>query len=235
MNEFLRMATIFSAVILCGSPTSRSAEQIPDEDSWTTAFPVEKTELVSIGRNPFFILEPGYQLVLEDGANRLVITVLNETRLVDGIETRMIEERESEDGQLVEVSRNYFAISKRTNSVYYFGEEVDEYKNGAIKSHSGAWLSGRNDAKFGLIMPGQNLLKGKYYQEIAPNVALDRAEIISLRETIKTPAGEFKNCLKTRETTPLEPDVIEYKYYAPGIGLVQEESLKLTKYGIISK
>jgi hypothetical protein len=235
MNEFLRMAIIFSAVILCGSPTSRSAEQIPDEDSWTTAFPVEKNELVSIGRNPFFILEPGYQLVLEDGANRLVITVLNETRLVDGIETRVIEERESEDGQLVEVSRNYFAISKRTNSVYYFGEEVDEYKNGAIKSHSGAWLSGRNDAKFGLIMPGQNLLKGKYYQEIAPNVALDRAEIVSLRETIKTPAGEFKNCLKTRETTPLEPDVIEYKYYAPGIGLVQEESLKLTKHGIISK
>jgi hypothetical protein len=80
-------------------------------------------------------------------------------------------------------------------------------------------------------MPGQNLLRGKYYQEIAPKVALDRAEIISLRETVDTPAGQFKNCLKTKETTPLEPDVEEYKYYAPGVGLVQEESLKLTKHG----
>ena len=79
-------------------------------------------------------------------------------------------------------------------------------------------------------MPGQNLLNGRYYQEIAPKVALDRAEIVSLNETVKTPAGEFKNCLKTKETTPLEPKVVEYKYYAPGVGLVQEESLKLTKY-----
>jgi hypothetical protein len=204
---------------------------MPDEDSWTTEFPLEKDELSSSGSNPYFILEPGYQLVLEGGGKRLVITVLDETKMVDGVETRVVEERESEDGELVEVSRNYFAISKRTNSVYYFGEEVDEYKDGAIQSHSGAWKSGRNNARFGLIMPGQNLLRGKYYQEIAPKVALDRAEIISLRETVDTPAGQFKNCLKTKETTPLEPDVEEYKYYAPGVGLVQEESLKLTKHG----
>ena len=62
-------------------------------------------------------------------------------------------------------------------------------------------------------------------------VALDRARIVGLHETVKTPAGEFKNCLKIEETTPLEPDVREYKYYAAGIGLVQEGSLKLVKYG----
>jgi hypothetical protein len=212
-------------------PTAWSAEDIPDVDSWTSDFEFEKDDLTSTGRNPFFILEPGYQLALEGGGNRLTITVLNETKVVDGVETRVVEERESEDGELVEVSRNYFAISKRTNSVYYFGEEVDDYEGNAIKSHAGAWLSGVKGARFGLIMPGQILLKARYYQEIAPNSALDRAEIVSARETIKTPAGEFNNCLKTKETTPLEPRAVEYKYYAAGIGLVQEESLKLTKYG----
>src|SRR5262245_26161178 len=129
MNRILPTAILCSSAIFCVSPTGRAAEPIPDEESWTTDFSVEKNELASTGRNPFFILEPGYQLELEDGAKRLVITVLNETKLVDGVETRVVEERESDDGQLVEVSRNYFAISKRTNSVYYFGEEVDEYKD----------------------------------------------------------------------------------------------------------
>jgi hypothetical protein len=231
MNKFLRLAFFLTVGDLLMLPTSRSAEKIPDQDLWTAEFSVEKDELKSTGRNPYFILEPGYELILEGGGNRLVITVLDETKTVDGVETRIVEERETEMGELVEVSRNYFAISKRTDSVYYFGEEVDDYERGKIKSHSGAWQSGENGSRFGLMMPGQVLLKGRHYQEIAPERALDRAEIVSISETIKTPSGEYKNCLKIKETTPLEPDVVEYKYYAPGIGLVQEESLRLTKHG----
>ena len=67
----------------------------------------------------------------------------------------MVEERETKDGKLVEVSRNYFAISKRTNSVYYFGEDVDEYKDGKVARHGGSWLAGTGGARFGLLMPGQ--------------------------------------------------------------------------------
>jgi hypothetical protein len=163
----------------------------------------------------------------------LTITVLDETRNVGGVETRVIEERETNSGQLVEVSRNYFAISKRTGDVFYFGEEVDIYRNGKVVDHEGAWLSGVKGAKFGLMVPGQPMLKAKYYQEIAPGVAMDRAEVVSLVETVKTPAGEFRNCLKTEETTPLEPGVKESKYYARGVGLVQDGSLKLVKYGTV--
>ena len=137
--------------------------------------------------------------------------------------------------KLVEVSRNYFAISKRTGSVFYFGEEVDMYKDGKIASHEGAWASGVNGAKFGLMIPGQVLLGGRYYQEIAKDVALDRAEIVSMSEPFKSAAGEFKSCVKTEETTPLEPGVKEYKLYAPGVGLVQDGSLKLVKYGQAAK
>lgn len=207
-----------------------AADKKPGEDGWTATFAVEKGELVSVGRNPYFSLEPGHQSTLEGGDERLVITVLHETKVVDGVETRIVEERETKGGKLVEVSRNYFAISKVTNSVFYFGEEVDIYKNGKIASHEGAWESGKNGAKFGLLMPGQILLKGKHYQEVAPDVAMDRAEIQSDSETVTTHAGEFKNCLKVEETTPLERD-ISYKYYAPGVGLIQDGDLKFVKQG----
>lgn len=210
-------------------------EQKKGGESWAMEFAVEKGEFSATGRNVYFILEPGYQLVYEGGRERLVITVLEETKMVDGVETRVVEERETKNGKLVEVSRNYFAINKRSNSVFYFGEDVDIYNDGKVVNHSGAWLAGVNDARFGLMMPGQATLNAKHYQEIAPKVAMDRAEIVSLSATVKTPAGEFKNCLKVEETTPLEPGKKEYKYYAAGIGLVQDGDLKLVKYGKVER
>ena len=198
---------------------------------WANDFSAEKPDLVSTGRNPYFILEPGYQLVLEDGDEVLTITVLNETKLVDGVETRIIEERETKKGKLVEVSRNYFAISKRTNSVYYFGEDVDMYKDGKIENHKGSWLSGVNNARFGLMMPGKPLVDEKYQQEVAAGVAMDRAEIESLSESVSVPAGEFKNCLVIEETTPLEPDNKDIKKYAANVGLIVDGDLKLVRFG----
>lgn len=202
-----------------------------DDQTWLSNFQIDRDELTSTGRNPYFILEPGYVLVLEGGSERLTITVLDETRRIDNVETRVVEERETKAGQLVEVSRNYFAISKRTNSVYYFGEEVDIYKAGKIVSHDGAWLAGEQGARFGMMMPGQPVLGAKFYQEIAPGVAMDRAEIVSLNDTLKTQAGDFKQVLRIVETTPLERGARESKYYAAGVGLLQDGSLKLVRYG----
>jgi hypothetical protein len=212
---------------------SGADEKQPEAGGWTSDFALTPNELSSTGRNPYFVLEPGYVLVLEGGQEQLTITVLPETKQIGDIETRVVEERETKNGQLVEVSRNFFAISKRTNSVFYFGEEVDMYQQGKVVSHEGAWLHGVKGAKFGLMMPGLPLVRGRYQQEIAPDVALDRAEVVSLAASLKTPAGEFRNCLKIEETTPLEPDAKEYKYYAPGIGLVQDGSLKLVKHGML--
>ena len=207
------------------------------ETEYTTSLRAEDCTFSSTGRNPFFILEPNYQLVLAGGdaseAAEVTITVLNETRQVNGTETRVVEERESIGGELVEISRNFFAICEETNSVFYFGEEVDDYESGNIISHEGAWLAGEDANRAGVIMPGTILLGARYYQEIAPNVALDRAETIDLGEVIQTPSGDFTNTLITRETTPLEPDVAELKYYAVGIGLIQEEDLMLEHYGFI--
>jgi len=222
---FIVLAT--AGMLLLGA-CSRAESQA---DGFTADFPIDKADLVSIGRNPYFILEPGYALVLEGGNEQVIITVLNDTKMVDGVETRVVEERETKGGQLVEVSRNYFAISKRTNDVFYFGEDVDMYKDGKLVSHDGAWHSGVNGAKFGLMMPGQPTVNMRYYQELAPKVAMDRAKIVSVNETVKVPAGAFTNCLKVEETTPLEPAATEYKYYCPGIGMVQDGSMNLVKFG----
>jgi uncharacterized membrane protein YkoI len=204
--------------------------EIEEDEEWSSDFSTDKADLVSTGRNPYFILEPGYELVLEDDDERLTITVLDETKVVDGVETRVVEERETKDGKPVEVSRNYFAISKRTNNVYYFGEAVDEYKDGKVAGHGGSWLSGVNGARFGLMMPGLPLMGAKYYEEYALGRAMDRAEVVGLKEELKTPAGTFV-CLEIEETTPLESDEQESKLYAPGIGLVNDGGLKLVKYG----
>jgi hypothetical protein len=212
-------------------PAAGASEQRRDDHTWTSAFQLENDELATIGRNPYFIIEPGYYLVLEKAAERVTITVLNSTRKVGEIETRVVEEKETRSGKLVEISKNYYAISRRTNSVYYFGEAVDMYKNEKVVGHGGSWMAGVNDARFGLMMPGIVLLRSRYYQELAPGLAMDRAEIVSTSESVMTPAGQFKNCLKVEETTPLEPGNREFKYYAAGIGLVQDGELKLVKYG----
>jgi hypothetical protein len=191
-----------------------------------TSFDLENCNFASMGENSYFILRPGFHAILEgeeDGEIlQLIMTVLDETKIVDGVETRVVEEKESKAGNLVEVSRNYFAICKPSNNAIYFGEDVDIYEDGKIVSHEGAWLAGQNGAKAGMIMPGRVEVGLKYYQEIAPGVAEDRAEIVSVNEVLATSVGNFEQVLKTEETNPLKPDEKEYKFYVPRIGLIQE-------------
>jgi hypothetical protein len=223
--------------VMVGAGGARILQDDEDDDdaneAFTDTFAIESCEFASTGRNPFFILEPGHQLVLageDDGEQvRLVITVLNEVKVVDGVETRVVEERETKDGELVEVSRNYFAICAKTNSVFYFGEDVDIYEDGRIVSHDGAWQAGTNGARPGIIMPGTVLLGARYFQEVAPDVAMDRAEVESLTRVVQTPAGRFMNVLETEETTPLEPNAEGFKYYAAGIGLIKDGPLELIR------
>jgi hypothetical protein len=192
-------------------------------------FKVDKSTLLDKGSNTYMILEPGYKLTLADGKDTLTITVLDETKVVDSVQTRVVEERETKGGKLEEVSRNYFAFDKATGDIYYFGEDVDMYDaKGNITSHEGSWLSGVKDARFGLMMPGKPKVGDRYQQEVAPGVAMDRAEVVSVTEKVKVPAGTFKDCLKTKESTSLEKGV-EEKLFAPGVGLLKDGGFKLAK------
>ncbi len=188
----------------------------------------------STGNNPYFPLIPGSKSVFEgkEGSEnvRLTITVLEKVKLIGGIETRVVKEREIHNGELVEISRNYFATCKKDNSVFYFGEETDIYDHGMIVSHEGSWQHGKDGAQAGLVMPGIILLGSRFQQEVAPDVALDRAEIVKIGLTISTPGGLFDDVLKTKESTPLEKNSVEFKWYAPNVGLIQDDTLKLVSF-----
>jgi len=250
MHPIKTIATIvFTFAMLLGTAASSVAlvEGGGEKHEFTTDFRTEECSWSDTGENPFFILQPDYQLVLEGDNGLLVITVLDQTKNVGGVTTRVVEEREWEGDLLIEVSRNFFAICDPTNSVFYFGEEVDICDAGLVEAapgvftcegdepdHAGSWLAGENGAKPGIMMPGTVLLGGRYFQEIAPDVALDRAEIVSLDETVASvaaPGGIFERCLKTRETTPLEPNSKDDKIYAPLVGLVVDDPFVLTGYG----
>jgi len=237
----IRHFTITSIVLLFFTTNCTDAQnETNDGSSWQKEFNLADRNLVPTGKNVFFILEPGFQLVLEGyiGKNKksfekLIITVLEETKEVDGVITRVVEEREWKDNDLYEVSRNFYAIDSETKDVFYFGEEVKFYENDRVINNNGEWLAGIDDAEAGLIMPGKPELGMMYYQEVAPGVAMDRAEVVSLSTELETPADTFSDCLKTKEGTALNLKEKEYKTYAAGIGLIQDQSLLLKSYGFI--
>lgn len=234
---------ILTAGALC---TAFSPLVFAAEPAFTDEFPVEDCSFVARGGNPFFDLTPGRQLYFTNQQcvaagecaelEELWITVLHETRTItlrdDGrkrrIRTRVVEEMEMADGELAEISRNFFATCSPANDVYYFGEDVDIYEDGEVVSHDGAWLAGRNGAEPGIIMIDSGFLLGaRYFQEIAPGQALDRAEHVAADLELQTPAGSFDDCIKVSETSPLEPGHESIKFYCPHVGLVADGELLL--------
>lgn len=194
---------------------------------WLQSFGVNQKALATEGTNRYFVLKPGFRATFQGSDGRLVVTVLDETLNVGGVNTRVVEEREWKGDELVEVSRNYFAIDPGTSDVFYFGEDVEMYKHGKVVSHEGSWRHGTKGATFGMMMPGRPAVGMKYFQEQARGIAMDRAEIVSVDDRVATPAGPFDHCVRTLETTPLEKLSREYKVYAPGVGLVKDGDFTL--------
>jgi len=198
-----------------------------DDAGWRRSFEVDRKKLGTDGHNPYFPLTPGLKIHLSDGSETVVFSVLDETKLVDGVETRVVEEHETKDGELVEISRNYFAIDRTNGDVYYFGEDVDIYEDGKVVSHDGAWLAGTNGVKFGLIMPGKPSVGDRFYLEEAPG-AVERVEIVALDATLETPLRSFADLVRCQENDVLDGGV-SHKWYASGIGMVGDDEMRVIK------
>ena len=219
-------------------PTSLSSFwNLPDltDLQYTDEFGIEECTFMSTGDNKFFPLAPGLESTLvgdEDGVEiEVVIEILEETKMVDGVETRVLVENESEDGELVEISRNYFAQCMETGDVYYFGEDVDDYEDGVIVGHGGEWLAGTDGARAGIFMPGTAVAGARYFQEIAPGVALDRAEHLATGVDVETEVGDFEGCLVVRDSSALTPgEPGDIKVYCPGVGLVIDEDIEIVEH-----
>ncbi len=209
-------------------PAESSESGAAREAGWRETFEVRKSDLAPTGGNPWLTMRPGRVLRLRNGSESLTITILNDTATVDGVTVGILEERETKGGKLAEVSRNFFATDKETGNVYYFGEDVDNYRNGVVVDHESAWRAGENGARFGLMIPGKPRVGDRFYQEIAPKVAMDRVEVVSTDETVRTPAGTFEHCVHLKETTPLERQV-SHKWYAPGVGIIRDDKFELAQ------
>ncbi len=247
-GRLMSILIVFSMVI----PATMIWFSMFDDPAWaespkkafTTDFRTDECTFVTSGRNPYFILEEGVYLRLEGEEDKeeivVEIEVLDEfkdiTQNSETITTRVVKETEYKDGELAEESWNWFAICEETNSVFYFGEWVDNYEDGTIDNHEGSWEAGVDGAIPGIMMPGTFLLGARYFQEIAEDVAMDRGENVEMGLSVTTvegdPAFEFHDCVKVFETTPLEPGAKDFKIYAPGIGLIVDGPIVLVDYVI---
>lgn len=183
--------------------------------------------------NRFFPLPVGHRVVLEgeEGGGHLLvrITTLDETEDVAGVETRVVEEYEAKKGQVVEISRNFFAQAQ-DGTVCYFGEEVDIYDTaGNVTSHLGTWRADEVGNRPGIFMPPSLEVGLAFQQEIAPGVAEDQAKVIALGEATEVPAGTFEDTVTMRDGSPLDGSTGE-KVYASGIGLIVDGPAHLTRY-----
>ncbi len=194
-----------------------------DEDVYAPV--IDPANFVATIDNPYAPFPVGgrwvYQKDGEEGVERVEVEVLDETRTILGVTTRVVRDREFLDDELIEDTVDWLAQDADGN-VWYFGELSYEVEDGVIVSIEGSWEAGVDGAQPGLWMKANPQIGDVYRQEFLLGEAEDYAEVLSLTDTETVPEGTFTNCLRTRDATPLEPDAEENKLYAPGVGLVVE-------------
>jgi len=169
--------------------------------------------------NPFWPMMPGTVWVYREGDQRVEVTVTDRTRRVMGVETRVVHDLVTENGVPVEDTYDWYAQDEDGN-LWYFGEDTTEFEDGKPAGHAGAREAGVDGALPGILMPAEPEVGMTYRQEYYAGEAEDRAKVLSLDESVSVPFGDFTGALQTEDTTPLEPDVVEQKFYVRGIGPV---------------
>jgi hypothetical protein len=229
MRSTLALVVVVSAaglVTACGGSESSSAET-------TAALPIptgsEEVELDPADfaariDNPYWPMAPGsrwtYRETAGDGSvQRVVVTVTDRTKRIAGIDATVVHDVVSEEGEVAEDTFDWYAQDKAGN-VWYLGEDTKEYENGKVKTTEGSWEAGVDGAQAGIVVVAQPQVGTAYRQEYYAGEAEDRGKVLSLDGRARVPFGSFDGLLMTADTTPLEPKVLEHKYYARGVGPV---------------
>jgi hypothetical protein len=203
--------------------TSEDAgSDLPQSDERVDLDPAEFTADVT---NPWFPLEPGtrwtYRETTEDGeVVHVVVTATPVTReIANGVSARVVRDTVTLDGEIIEDTLDWYA-QDTTGTVWYLGEDTAEFEDGTITTREGSFEAGVDGAQAGVIMPAAPEVGMTYRQEYYEGEAEDNGEVLALGQQASVPAGEYDDLVQTADTTPLEPDVLEHKYYASGVGLV---------------
>jgi hypothetical protein len=191
---------------------------------------IRPKDFVSTVDNPNFPLTPGERYVYEGhtdaGDERIVVEVADKKKTILGVPTVVVHDRAFIDGLLEEDTTDWYAQDKDGN-VWYFGEATQTYdKSGKPKTTKGSWIGGVAGAKPGIQMLADPKPGKTYRQEYRRGLAEDYGKVLSVNAPATVPVGTFPETVKTKDFTPLEPKLIEHKYYAPGIGLVLEDTVR---------
>ena len=180
---------------------------------------LDANDFVETIDNPYWPMTRGSRWVYRENGQRVVVTVTGQRKEILGIQATVVHDVVTEDGELVEDTYDWYAQDEDGN-VWYLGEKTKEYEDGEVKTTAGSWEAGVDGAEAGVIMPGKPEVGMRYRQEYLKGEAEDRGAILSLDEWVDVPHGEFRDVLMTKDWTPLQPEVLEHKFYAKGIGPV---------------
>jgi hypothetical protein len=216
-RKALALIVVALAVAGCGSAKSETA-------------PAKRPGFTARVTNPWFPLRPGsvyrYRGVKDGKPSREVLVVTHRTKTIDGAPCVVVSDRLYLGSRLEERTIDWYSQDARGN-VWYFGERTAELDaDGKVKSTSGSWRAGVNGAKPGIFMFAHPRPGRSARQEYLKGEAEDHFRVVSLDEPANVPYRSFRHTMLTKEWTPLEPGVIDHKYYARGIGTVLEQTVK---------
>lgn len=218
------LAILVLAATGCGGDDDADTVIDPGDDG-AYAPEIDPASFVDRIDNPYLPLTPRsrwlYEGESEDGAESIEVVVTDDRRTVMGVDVTVVRDTVRVDGEVAEDTLDWFA-QDRDGNVWYFGEDSKDYENGKVVSTEGSWEAGVDGALPGIVMPADPTVGVAYRQEYSKGEAEDMAEVVQVGQRKSVAFGDFDDVVVTRDWNPLEPDVIEEKYYAPGIGLVFE-------------
>ena len=221
----LRTAPLIAAAALllaaCTGGSDSSGDELPQGSETVELDAADFTTEID---NPYWPMQPGSHWVYretdgEGGAQRVDVTATDQTKVVDGIEAVVVHDLVTEQGEKVEDTFDWYAQDSGGN-VWYLGEDTKEYEDGRVVSTEGSWEAGVDGAQAGIIVPAEPEQGLTYREEHYAGEAEDAAEVLSVEGKAEVPFGRFSGALITRNYSPLEPTVVELKFYARGVGPV---------------
>jgi hypothetical protein len=187
-------------------------------------YPLDPADFVAVIDNPYWPMAPGNRWVYteidaEGNEMQVEVVVTDETKVIQGITATVVRDTVTESGSVIEDTFDWYAQDVGGN-VWYMGEDTKEYEDGEVVTTAGSWEAGIDGALAGIAVPANPEAGMTYRQEYYVGEAEDNGEVLALNEHVDVPSGSYDGCLQTADTTPLEPNVLEHKYYARGVGPV---------------
>jgi hypothetical protein len=188
---------------------------------------IEPANFTTSITNRYYPLVPGTTLFYEEAVDGELlqdeVTVTFDTKVIMGVTCVVVRDVvTSEDGAVVEDTLDWYAQDSEGN-VWYFGEDTKEYEDGKVKSTAGSWEAGVDGAQPGIVMEASPQVGDEYRQEYYAGEAEDMARVLAVNLTRTVTAGSYTEVVQTEDFTPLDPDIVEHKYYAPGVGFIYSE------------